>query len=721
MANIKDLVKSIGSTLKTNVSSTGIGSNDNIVNVTISSESMDEGTAVSAKAGVNNLLDSVDNTISAILSSEEFAGVDFKEHQIQAAKKIAALAVNPKLAGQALSNPRSVDAPKDAVIVSAEDLGIDDITTELSTETYDGESINNALYYSVAFNILASRQDKFAETWFPTIVIDPLISGLSIDIEYTSLFTEFERDIKGTPAKDKFNKTPIIKAMYDPAVISKNKKNKAIPVLREGENDENFLTELKHQNDETGVVIETAPLLFGTNRDILGLSQTDELIAKGIMDHTDTLDRTVNLSKVYYSLTGKDDDNNDVKELFVFDTSVFPHSNFTYSTQAHSKDLTLTFSTGSAVVNTTNTKTAKNAVSANLSKLAPDYSINVELVIHGDGNATYGDVVVYGTSIKMLQVRDAAGNLVPEDSDEYGAIKDLFDTIKFEGYDLEAYRTNSNLRTRGRTITTDKYTQIYQVPMRTGYTAMSPVSGFGGDTDAKLAAQIQMIGIDMSMEAVQTLIKHAERLYNATVNGAVVIEETVGISRHFVNTYYSETDMALDEFVDSKSSKDRLNDIKSAFEIHLRDEVYKMWTNSNYFAAFEILYKATGLKPTVIIGVNPRIYQYLSHNGGIDLGDEFNVELVSTPNPLIGDKIYMSFGIFDETRNSKPNALNFGQTVWASTITTDIPRTIGGSTSREVTNTPRYLHIPNLNVMSVTNVTGIDKVLRKVVEFRREA
>jgi len=718
MANIKKVVNNLIETLKTNVGNDGLGNKDAIVSYGISNESIDKSMEDVVLRGINNIEQSIDTTISAIISNEEFAGLEFKKNQIDAAKKIAILALDPTKAVNAMRNMKQTIS-EDIPVVSAEAMGVDDYLEpgELSVENYDGQSINNALYMSIAYNLLASRQDEFAELWFPTIVIDPLISGLSIDVEYTSIYDDFVRKPDGSADLAKFNKKPLVKNMYNPETLNIDRKNKVVPVLRDDYKNV-MVPALQRVDKSTGSDIVTAPLVFGRSIGLLNISQTDELLAKGVMDASDTLDRTVNLDKVYYELTYTDGDGNDHTENFYIQTSMLPHSNFTYTTQGNVKELNLAFSSNAININTVLTKTAKGDASEVLASIGGEYNVKLGLVVHGDGNVYAGDVAVYGSSIQMLEVRDADGNVIVEGTDEYNSVKDVFDTIKYVGYELEAYRTNSNLRTRGKTLTSDKFTQIYQVPMRTGFTVLSSVAGFGGDNDSKLTGQINIVGIVMNMRAVQALIEQSERLYNITNGGAVIVEETIGISRHFVNTFYNETEIALDQYVDSLSSKDRLNDIKSALEMHLRDEAYLMYTNSNYFAAFDLLHGKTGIKPTLIIGTNPRIYNYLTKDG-LDLGDGFDVEVKFTPNPLIGDKILMSFGIFDDSRNSKVNPLNFGQTIWAPTITTDIPRTVGGSTSREVTNVPRYLHVPNLNIMSVTHVSGIDKVLGKLsVNFK---
>jgi len=78
----------------------------------------------------------------------------------------------------------------------------------------------------------------------------------------------------------------------------------------------------------------------------------------------------------------------------------------------------------------------------------------------------------------------------------------------------------------------------------------------------------------------------------------------------------------------------------------------------------------------------------------------------------------MTFGVFDGNRNTKPNPLNFGQCFWSPTISTDVVRTVNGATTRELQTMPRYLHVVNLPLMAVVNVTSINTALGKVAANR---
>jgi len=716
--NKKGLIADIMANLQTGFAKDGLNGRKELATYALGTEDFDSIGIENAESNTAKVDNVVNDTITAILSSEEYGDYDFTPAQIQAGRSIAAIAFDPTAAMNSLKQLKQV-GNKDDVVVDALELGVEDYidTNTLSVEAYDGQAINEAVYFSIVSNIMSAKQDEFGETFFPTIVIDPTSSGIAIDTEFTSVFTEFDRDISGVSNKSKFNKTPLIKALYATNVFGVDK-NRVIPVKR-AESEALLFTGYSYASTISGEEITTAPLKFGETVNLLGISQTDSLLAKGVMTQNDALDRTMNLEKIYFSLTGDNGSGTDVTENFVYDVSVLPYSNFVGTMQDHEKDLGLNFSTTDVVLSTTDTK-ALTGNSLVLEALAPDHVIKLSVKAVGDGNTQYGDVEVNLVNIKLDSVYDSQGNKLETTSTTYTAIKAVIDTIAGVGYELEAYRTNSNLRTKGHSITADSYRQIYTVPLRSGLNVTTPVSNASGaNNDSKLAAHIQSIGMKVSMSAVTTLMNTGATLKAVTANGNIANANVLGVGRFHVDAYYSEENINLPEFVDSVASTDRMADIKATLVNQIKDTVLDMYIQSNYGVAFETLRGGVDKTVTVIIGTDVKTKQYLtSGDGKVEIGEGFNVKVVSTSNPVMRGSLYITFAVEDSDKNVKPNELSFGQCVWAPTITVDVTRTTSGETGRELFTMPRYLHIVNLPILAVLNITGYNDVLRKITANR---
>lgn len=712
-------ISNLMASIKKDIENQGIAKRDDIGTVAISAESLTPELAQNAKDSLGVLLDIVDNSIETVTaSSENMEDYDLTTAQISAAKLVAGLAMNPTAARNNLGSLTPVSAQNAGSPVTGEQLGIEDMvdTETLSTEAFDGQTINSAVYFSVAYNLLASKQDEFGETFFPTVTIDPTASGASVEARVINLYDQFNRSVSGKAEKGKFNKKSIIKAITDPTILSVDK-NLCIPVLRDDSKDL-LAEELSSVNKEKGEAITTAPILFGKEVSLLGMSQTDAQLSKGEMDNTDTLDRRVQVQDVFFNLSGRNaNDDADITETFKINIASLPHSNFTYSTQDHNKDLSMSFENDSIVINTGSSKLWNGAGSEILAGLPANYNVRLKIVIHGNGNTEFGDISVYQSKFELFEVMDAAGNILEESDAIYTQIKAVIDTIAARAYSVEAYTTNSNIRQRGQLVGVDIHNQIYTVPVRSGVTVLKPVTNSNdADNDATyLASQVTLAGIKMSLEAINTLVGFADTLRNLTNKGTVTDIGIKGVSRFFVDAYYSEINIDVANTVDSKRSGERAEDIKEALVSRLRDEVVKMHTASNYGVAKEVVNGKSNAKTKVAIGTDANIAQYLTNGSNkIDLGAGFEAVVVTTQNPLVAGKAYVTFVDGSPFKNEKVNPLGFGCTFWSPELSVDIVSNRGGANVRELSNMPRFLHVAQLPILSVFTISGLKESLGKV-------
>ena len=715
--NGKTIIKSIFDELATR--GAGVNVDANIASkYSLSQESLTTAEKQRAETDRASLMSTIDDTLTSIAAPLSAEGATISSASINAAKKIAMLTMcSAESLKENFANFKSTSEAGVATIGS--ELFADDVVeaTDLSREAFDGMQTHNALYFSVAYNLLASRQDEFGEAFFPTIVIDPLQSGLVVENTFAVLMNP---NITRTARNDKakYNKVNIVKIMYDNSVLTLDK-NKCIPVYKnDGSLDDLFLKDFKSVNKETGEDIVTAPLKVGEKISMLGISQTESMLAKGEMDNTDALDRSIQLRRVYYTINGKKAGDQDAVETFFFDASAFAYNNFVAAPQGHGKDMVLNFSTAALEINVDTIKTANGTASEIFTALnQPGIKIKVEVRLSGSANTEYGDVEIYGNTMNIVEVRNATGDILPSDDQIVTNVKKFLAKLDIVGYTLDAYRTNSNLRTMGHLITIDRYKQEYQIKLRSGMNMMAPINNeTGRDNDIDyLNTQIQTTQLRTSADAVLTLTRYAEFLRNSISSGVAKDLETSGIGRFSVHPYYKNISLNLSDYVDSLKSVDRLEDIRSAILNKINDEVVQMDINSNYGAAHRVANNNIPTVKTIIIGTDPRIKHYLAgKEDRIKLSSEVEAIVVSTYNYDIAGKIFVTYGVFNNERNTVVNPLNFGNLVWAPTIATDVIRTVSNSTRRDLMTMPRYSHIVNLPILLEFNVSDIENVIGKV-------
>ena len=685
----------------------------------LGTESLDQNALTRAKEDMSTLQNDISNVIDSLGSITGADAASISPAGRQAAIMIAGASLcSVESIKESIGNYRP-SSESNIATVGSELFMTDTLeATDISREAFDGMQTKNALYFSVAYNLLASRQDEFGEAFFPTIVIDPMQSGLVVENTFAVIMNEVTRSARND--KQKYNKIPLIKAMYDSELLTSDK-NKCIPVYKEDRSlDDLFLADFKSINKDTGFDILTAPLKVGEKISLLGISQTEAMLSKGEMDNTDALDRSIQLRRVYYTIKGKTGvgHDQDATETFFFDAGAFAYNNFMAAPQGHSKDMILNFATTAMVIRPDEIKQANGSASEIFKDLnQPGIEIKLEVSLTGNANTEYGDITVYPNLIKIIEIKNASGDVVPATDPIYTSVNDYIQKFEIIGYTVDAYRTNSNLRTMGHLLTIDRYKQEYQIKLRSGMNMMCPINNETGrenDIDY-LNTQIQATQLRTSADAVTTLIKYAESLRSNISSGVAKELEVSGIGRYSVHPYYKNISLNLADYVDSLKSTERLDDVRAAILNKINDEVVQMDIISNYGAAHRVANNNIPTKKTIIIGTDPRIKHYLAgKEDRLVLSSDLDAVIVSTYNQDIAGKIFITYGVFNNDRSTVVNPLNFGNLVWAPTIATDVIRTIGGSTRRDLMTMPRYCHIVNLPILLEINLSDIENVIGKV-------
>lgn len=574
-------------------------------------------------------------------------------------------------------------------------------------EAYDERENRNATIYSIAYNVFSARQDEFGETFFPTLVITPDQVGFGITVNLMMVYDAIERKITGN--FEDFKKKNIIRAVADPTILRKEQ-TKIVPVHRAQSADKFVDSALIAPAPILleGESIVTAPIAVGKKIDLLGISQTDTLLATGVQDQTDTIDPAALLTNVYAKV-GDD--------ILRFRTQNLPLSNFTYSTQNNYRVQTLNFTTTSVLVN----KDSKNVDGSAMVDLAGvvtgDLIVRLELGLSGTLNIETGETTVFANTIAVHSVQNSSGELLALDAAPALAIVTAVAAGQIIGYDLQAYRTNVNRRQRGQLIDVTKYTQLYNVPLRSPIATIHPITSDGQSDASDVQALITSTRIRTSNEAVSTLINAAQlmREYVDSRDQIGVGPDILGVGRFFVRPSYFEEELDVSAVIDSLKSHERAADIQAVLINKIRDYAYRMYRDSEYKAAADALAGGIAPTPTVIIGTDPVIARYLTVTGDLrTLGGEFDVRIVSTLDHRVAGKLFITFGVFDDNRNVAPNPLNFGNLVWAPelVLTANISR--GNTISKETVVQPRFLFTVHTPIMTVLSVSNIPDTLNKV-------
>jgi len=709
MANIEHLLKEFGQRLKTEKEmNPSMFSNKELTQSVISAGIED---AMHENADISSLFDTIKNITDDISASLGEGAEELNAAQVTAAESIAPLAIDGISAIKKLyGSERVVDAGAEDNVVNNFRYGMDD-SVDLGIEYFDMQNVSTSLVFNVVYNAFAPKQDEFAELFFPMVTIDPVKAGARIKATLINLWKEYKQTIDGAPVAGKINETPLIKAVTNVDLLT-TENIKLVPVYRTANADKLF-GDVKISTTYMDESVTTAPIAFGKKVSLVGLSQTDNMLAKGGADFTDGINKSIKLTEVYVKMTGKDSAGNAVTETFRFDLK--NRNSWFYETiTGTTKQMVLNFDEDNFLMLTPSTKAidanGNEVTSTIMSTLPANLEINLELSLTGQANVAYGDVAAYLQAVEIKEVRTTDGALVDPSSSDYQAVQTVVSTVQPGGYVLDAHATLGNAKRKGITVLTRKQTVLVTVPYRTGFTEYMPVVATGDDGDpTNLIGQIMGTRMKLNAYAIKTV---NEFVSDMRANPKQRIQ---GISNFFVDNYFLEDTITLSQLADSIKSSERLEDIRSALINKIKLTVTDMVLKSNYKIARDTLGYTGPID--VLIGMGLKLKLTLFGDTQQEMQGDLRFNYAGTPFKEMEDKIIITLGVRNGNQNKDIDPLNFGVCLWSPELVINTKKTIGEGVRTEVSTFPRFLHYINLPIISVFNVADVNSVAGKNVYF----
>ena len=707
MANIETLLRDFGESIKSKKQlDPTLFKDKSLVDEVISAGIEDNETNPS----LVSLFDYVKEAIENISEGTE----DFSEAQVKAAEYIASLSIGgvdaiKKLYGQ----PRKLDAGTEDNVVNNYRYGVDD-DIDVGIEYFDMQNTSTNLVFNIVFNAFAPKQDEFAELFFPLVAIDPVKAGARIKATLINIWKEYKQSIDGTPAADKINEHPLIKAVTDTKLLTTDS-IRLVPVYRDV-NKGLFFDKVLFKEEYMGEVVKTGPLVFGKKMSLVGLAQTDSMLAKGGADFTDGINKSIKLSEIYVQMTGKDSNGNNVTETFRF--SLKNRNSYFYETIiGTTKQMVLNFDEDGFFMLTPDTK----AIDANgnevdskiMANLPANLEINLEINLTGQANIAYGDVAVFLQSVTLKDVRTKSGAKVPASSDEYQKVQAVIKTTQPGGFIIDAHASLGNAKRKGIHILTRKQSVVVTVPYRSGFTEILPVVVTGDDGDpADLVGQIMGTRMKLNAYAIKTVTDFIDDMR------ANPKQRIQGLSHYFVDNYFFEDELTLSKLVDSIRSSERIEDLRAAVVNKIKLVATDMILKSNYKIARDTLGYTGPID--VLVGMGLKLKLNLFGDIQQETFGDLRFNYAGTPFKELEDKIIITLGVRDN-RTNDIDPLNFGVCLWSPELVINTKKTIGEGVRTEISTFPRFLHYINLPIIGVYNITDVETIASKNIYLTQQA
>lgn len=664
----------------------------------------------------NNMADIRDLVASVVSSESAYNGVELQPHQIDAGAIVAGASGNTLRYVQAQMKPRAYEGTAYATGLESIWDGASLDMSEISKESFDEKELNQFINYSIVFNVMASRQDDFNAAFFKPLTTTPDEVGYRVTVRLEQVWNGAEHD----PSKagdTAFNYRNLVDALVHPEVLEDNATD-VIPAVLEFENgaktnkDEFFTIDGELDPVEVkleDVTVKTAPLKIGRPHNLLKLSSIPELIANGLMNEKDSLDSRVALSAVYF----KTADNKAIK----FVTKDLPYTQFYKTPEGHFRSMALNYD-GRFLLSKAVKTTKGEDLPADLKALQDaGYDVYLRVRVNGSIRVDSANVDLTAPELYVAEVFKDGVSVSLEDA----TLKPLLAKLKFgedapalkvAGYDIEARRTNYNLRTRGRLIDSNEFSEQFVIPLRSPISIIKPIVG-GDKANPDIKALINAARIQANNDGVKTILNYAALLKSVVTREGYTYmadrESIPGIGRHFIQPCYIEEDLHLPDLVNSVSSANRLADIQGGISTKVNEILGRVFAITNYQAVVEQMTGGSIGNITAVIGTDQRLPQYFAIQGDERLFQgRVKHKVVVTSNKHMRGKVVMT--VTRDGASEGPDPFSFGSFLWTPELMVSAQRTLGASTFQQHLIHPRYAHVVNLPIVVVLNITGIEEV-----------
>ena len=383
-------------------------------------------------------------------------------------------------------------------------------------EAYDEKENRNAVVYMVAYNMMAARQDEFGEAFYPTVVVGNDQVGYTVSIRLIEISNDIRRPISGD-ASNNFNRRNIVQAVIYPDLL-RNDITKVIPVVRDDS--------AKYFVDPAlvapysvlltdGSASNTAPLAIGRKFSLINISQTESTLDSGLMDISDALDTNVVLDAVYVEFT-TGGTGGGASEVVKFRTSAMQRATFNFAVQGYYREMNLQFDSETLLVGP-NTVLADGGQSTILAPIVSQgYEARIGMDVFGKVVLETGDISLNASTVRLNSIRDTSDNALDLTTGTGQTLAALFDGASVIGYDIDARRTNSNRRQRGKLLNTNFFSQVYTVPLHAPITIPRPMQVGDVNDSSDLAALITATRIMTSNDAVDAIFRLRDLLAETT-------------------------------------------------------------------------------------------------------------------------------------------------------------------------------------------------------------
>ena len=582
-------------------------------------------------------------------------------------------------------------------------------TRSVANEAYDESELHKFIPTSIAFNTFAARQDPFGEAFYPTIVISADQGGADMVVRRQRVHSEIRHALTGKPTDFGFKN--LLSAAIDPSILA-DQSTKLVPYRDPSIANPEFLLNEDKFGEKlelvAGMEVPTAPYKFGQTIGLLGSSAFPPLMGSGVMDHTDAIAPHASISTVY--LNGGEDSGDDLP-VVAFNTNGLFGSTFVASVEGRTQGMNLVFNFSDMVIDK-NTRAVDGSVVPAFAAIASgNLTVYCSVMITGQLDLQFGNVTLNAAAVKVVKILDNTGAPISLTGGAGLTVKNNVEGLGgLDGYDLNAFRTNSNRRTPGLRLDIEEIRERYTVLVGPPISVQRPATADG--EAAELEALINAVRLRNSNMAVTALLNQASILKSA-VRGPNQNHQPqiIGLGRLVVESFYEELTLDMVQSMNSIKTKERAEDVSATLVQGLRDLLYRMMQFSGYQAALDAQNPTGNESPVPVIGTDQTIVRHLTVQGDTrTFGTTFpEARVVVSQDERVRNRIFVTFSRSKGLEEMDP--LRWGSHLWIPELVSRMPVSRNGATNLEAMVQTRSLHVTHLPILGVIKVKNMPKAL----------
>ena len=576
----------------------------------------------------------------------------------------------------------------------------------LGLEYFNETTLDKHMAASLVFNVQAARQGEFAETFFPTLTIDPTECGLLIEIQKTMIHRGVRHALHDKDSQG-YQRRNILDAATDYTVLE-DRSIDFVPYMNEDGTRDDLFIPASMKAPENVVLgnysVRTNPLLItGTKKNLMRLSAHPGLVTSGVLDESDEFDGRFALNEMYF-LVKKTGEADDKGKLVKFKTVNLARASFNKTQEGDGRELSLEFRGASFALTADTVDAVAGANVPALADLAAGgYKLQFTVTAHANVNIQTGIEDFMASAIEVTGLVNADNAKVDPTA---GAGKALVDAISIKpfAYNYKATRSNSNRRSKGLLVDSVTERERYKITLGSPITSRKPI----GRTDNSQALNDLITAARMRNDnlAITKLLNYSETLADVVkgISDPYQIVSIEGAGRHYIAPWYEELIFDVQKQTAALQTTDAADALRAGILLQLRDQVTRAYQTSRFQPALEMLSGYTQSKPKVIIGTDIVTANWLWEKGDLrTLGDAFEYQIVTTNDKRFYGRIQWAF----QVGSGGYSPLNFGNMLWVPELVTDTNLTRNDAVANELTVQPRNYHVVNCPVTGVVTVKGL--------------